>query len=98
VHHGEDRCIATPFGAATALPAALSSSAKVDFVEVKGGDPPRSEPCEAMAAHGYLGREPDVVAVIADWIDGKTGPEAGALAPRHRFAAHQVETIQHRLC
>ena len=75
VHHAEDRCIATPFGAATALPAALSGSAKVDFVEVKGGDPPRSEPCEAMAAHGYLGRERDVVAVIADWIDGKPVPK-----------------------
>ena len=75
VHHEEDRCIATPFGAATALPAALSGSAKVDFVEVKGGDPPRSEPCEAMAAHGYPGRERDVVAVIADWIDGKPVPK-----------------------
>ena len=75
VHHEEDRCIATPFGAATALPAALSGSAKVDFVEVTGGDPPRSEPCEALAAHGYLGRERDVVAVIADWIDGKPVPK-----------------------
>jgi pimeloyl-ACP methyl ester carboxylesterase len=75
VHHGQDGCAVTPFGAATALPAALSGSAKVDFVEVKGGDPPRSEPCEALAAHGYLGRERDVVAAIADWIAGKPVPK-----------------------
>ena len=75
VHHGQDGCTTTPFGAATALPAALSGSAKVDFVEVTGGDPPRSEPCEALAAHGYLGREREVVAVIADWIAGKPVPK-----------------------
>jgi pimeloyl-ACP methyl ester carboxylesterase len=75
VHHGQDGCAVTPFGAATALPAALSGSAKVDFVEVTGGDPPRSEPCEVLAAHGYLGREREVVAVIADWIAGKPVPK-----------------------
>lgn len=74
VHHQQDACWASPFGAARALPAALSGSAKVDFVEVSGGDPPRSEPCEALAAHGYLGREREVVGVIADWIAGKPVP------------------------
>jgi pimeloyl-ACP methyl ester carboxylesterase len=75
VHHQQDACWASPFGAATGLPAALSGSAKVDFVAVSGGDPPRSEPCEALAAHGYLGREREVVGVIADWIAGKPVPK-----------------------
>ena len=75
VHHQQDACRASPFGAATGLPAALSGSAKVDFVAVSGGDPPRSEPCEAFAAHGYIGRERAVVGVIADWIAGKPVPK-----------------------
>ncbi len=75
VHHQEDGCWASPFGAATGLPTALSGSAKVDFVEVSGGDPPRSKPCEPLAAHGYLGREREVVGVIADWIAGRPVPK-----------------------
>lgn len=75
VHHREDACWASPFGAATGIPAALSGSSKVDFVAVSGGDPPRSEPCEAFAAHGYVGRELLVVGVIADWIAGKAVPK-----------------------
>jgi pimeloyl-ACP methyl ester carboxylesterase len=75
VHHRNDACRATPIGAAAGLPAALGGSAKVAFVEVEGGDLPQSEPCEALAAHGFLGRELDVVAVIADWIAGKPVPK-----------------------
>jgi len=75
VHHQQDACWASPFGAATGLPGALSGSAKVDFVAVSGGDPPRAAPCEAFAAHGYLGRERGVVGVIADWIAGKPVPK-----------------------
>lgn len=75
VHHEQDACWASPFGAATGLPAALSGSPKVDFVAVSGGDPPRSEACEAFAAHGYVGREREVVGVIADWIAGKPVPK-----------------------
>ena len=75
VHHRNDACRITPIGAATGLPAALGGSAKVTFVEVEGGDPPQSEACEALAAHGFLGREPDVVSVIADWIAGKPVPK-----------------------
>ena len=75
VHHREDACWASSFSAATRIPAALSGSAKVDFVAVSGGDPPRSEPCEAFAAHGFVGRELLVVGVIADWIAGKPVPK-----------------------
>lgn len=75
VHHQEDGCWASPFVAARGLPAALSASAKVDFVEVSGGDPPRSHPCEPFSAHGFLGREREVVGVIADWIAGKPVPK-----------------------
>jgi pimeloyl-ACP methyl ester carboxylesterase len=75
VHHRQDACWATPIGAAAGLPATLGGSPKVDFVEVSGGDPPRSAPCEALAAHGFLGRERDVVGVIAAWVAGKPIPK-----------------------
>jgi pimeloyl-ACP methyl ester carboxylesterase len=75
VHHRNDACRATPISAATGLPAALGGSARVTFVEVEGGDPPQSDPCEALAAHGFLGREREVESVIADWIAGKAVPK-----------------------
>ena len=74
VHHREDGCRATPIGAALSLPRWFKKSPKVDFVEVSGGDPAISDPCEPLAAHGYLGRERQVIEVIADWIAGRPIP------------------------
>lgn len=75
VHHREDDCRATPIAAALSLPRWLKKSSKVDFVEVSGGDPAISDPCEPLAAHGYLGRERQVIQVIADWIAGRPVPK-----------------------
>ena len=75
VHHRSDDCRATPIGAAVSLPKWLKKSPKVDFVEVLGGDSAISDPCEPLAPHGYLGREREVVGVIADWIAGKPVPK-----------------------
>ncbi|MBI4593428.1 MAG: alpha/beta hydrolase, partial [Candidatus Rokubacteria bacterium] len=33
-----------------------------------------SEPCEALSAHGFLGLDAEVVAAVAAWITGATGP------------------------
>jgi len=75
VHHLGDDCRATPIGAALSLPRWLKKSSKVDFVEVQGGDPAISDSCEPLAAHGYLGREAQVIQVIADWIAGRPVPK-----------------------
>lgn len=75
VHHREDACRATPINGARRLTSSLKRSSRLDFVEVRGGDPPRSDPCQAMSAHGFLGKEGDVVAVITDWIEGKPVPK-----------------------
>jgi pimeloyl-ACP methyl ester carboxylesterase len=75
VHHREDGCRATPIGAALSLPRWLKKSSKVDFVEVRGGDSAISDPCEPLAAHGFLGRERQVIQVIADWIAGRLIPK-----------------------
>jgi len=75
VHHREDDCRATPLGAALSLPRWLKKAPRVDFVEVSGGDPAISDSCEPLAPHGYLGRERQVIQVIADWIAGRPVPK-----------------------
>ena len=35
---------------------------------IQGGSPPCSEPCEALAQHGYIEIEPQVVDAIVQWI------------------------------
>jgi len=74
VHHRDDGCHRCPFPEAQQLITKLSGSPKVDFVEVQGGDPPRSGPCKALSHHGFLGVENPVVQVITAWAGGKSIP------------------------
>ena len=74
VHHKEDGCWASTYADAVRLRKRVTKSLKVDFIEVQGGDPPQSEPCEAKSQHGYLGKEREVVSAITDWILGKPVP------------------------
>ena len=48
VHHREDGCWASGFGDASKMRRQLTRSPKTDFIEVRGGDPPRSDPCQAL--------------------------------------------------
>lgn len=68
VHHREDTCEFTPWIDAKGLPGELTNAPRREFIDFSGGDPPRSEPCEAYAAHGYLGIEDRVVAAIVRFI------------------------------
>jgi hypothetical protein len=68
VHHDHDGCRASPYAGAEALMDRLKRSPKREFIAFDGGDPPRSDPCEAFAQHGYLGIENRVVDAIAAWI------------------------------
>lgn len=68
VHHREDRCASTPYAEAHLL------SRRFPLVSVKGGLPPQSDPCQAMSAHGYLGREVETVDAIVRWMVGKPYP------------------------
>jgi pimeloyl-ACP methyl ester carboxylesterase len=76
VSHSEDACEATPAVDAPALAKRLTQAAKVEITLLSGGDPPRSVPCEAYAAHGYYGIETQAVDRIADFItvNSKRGP------------------------
>ncbi|MBR0928217.1 hypothetical protein JQ561_16510 [Bradyrhizobium diazoefficiens] len=76
VSHKEDACEFTPAADAPALAKRLTGSAQVATVLLSGGDPPRSDPCEAYAAHGYYGIEREAVDRIAEFIatNSKHGP------------------------
>jgi pimeloyl-ACP methyl ester carboxylesterase len=68
VHHREDACLVTPFADATLMVKELARAPRRELIGFAGGEPARSDPCEAMSAHGYLGLEAEVVTAIADWI------------------------------
>jgi hypothetical protein len=66
--NAEDSCRLTPPINAAAIKAALTAASVVDIETFRGGDPPRSEPCEAFARHGFLGIEGQVVNAAANWM------------------------------
>lgn len=75
VHHRYDGCGTTSFHDALRLPERFTASTKVTFIEVTGGDPPQSEPCLLFSAHGFLGKEGEVIAAVIDWAMGKWVPD-----------------------
>jgi len=62
VHHHQDGCQITPYAEAR------RQSDRYPLISVSGGKPPQSEPCEALSAHGYLGKEPETVEAIVHWM------------------------------
>ena len=62
VHHVDDECAFTPYSEAKRL------ADRYPVIAVSGGSPAQSKPCEAMSAHGFLGREADAVDAIAKWM------------------------------
>ena len=68
VSHRKDGCSLTPAADAPKLSRRLTRARKVDVVLLDGGDPPRSDPCEAGSQHGFLGIEAQAVDAIAGFI------------------------------
>lgn len=66
--HKDDGCWATPASQADRIAEALSASPRKKVLMFEGGDPPRSEPCEALSQHGFIGIEKKVAAAIADFV------------------------------
>ena len=62
VHHADDGCRSTPYRNAKNL------SAQFALITVNGGDPARSDPCEPFSAHGFLGKEPETVEPMVNWM------------------------------
>ena len=68
MHHRQDACQFTPFSDIPGLMRDLSKASRRELITFEGGEPPQSGPCEARAAHGYLGLDDSVVKAIAEWI------------------------------
>jgi hypothetical protein len=74
VHHRDDACRGTPYADTPALLRDLAGAPRRELLSFTGGDPPRSGPCEARAAHGYVGLDAEVVTAIATWITADARP------------------------
>lgn len=62
VHHIDDECEVTPYSGARAL------AGRYPLISVSGGLPSQSAPCQAMSAHGFLGKESETVGEIVNWM------------------------------
>ncbi|MBM3359051.1 MAG: alpha/beta hydrolase [Betaproteobacteria bacterium] len=69
VHHSEDGCGTTPYAEAR------RHSGRHPLISVTGGHPPHTGPCEALSAHGFLGREEPTVDAIVNWMLKKPYPK-----------------------
>ena len=69
VHHADDQCFATPYH--------LAQSVARDrtLVTVRGGDPPKSGPCDPFSPHGFYGVEAPTVRAITGWMMGGEAPK-----------------------
>ncbi len=74
VHHQEDGCSVTGYANALQIYERVSSPQKT-FVTVRGGKQATGRDCGPWAAHGFLGKESEVVKVITDWALGKPIPD-----------------------
>ncbi len=66
VHHKDDACYVTPYGAMPGLTAALSASPKVALITAQGGSN-NGNPCHG-GHHQFQGIEAAVAKDIADWV------------------------------
>lgn len=66
--HRKDGCDITPAADAPKLTARLTAAKPVEAALLDGGSPPKSDPCEAMAQHGFLGIESEAVGAIARFV------------------------------
>lgn len=68
VHHEDDQCRYCLMRDVPALMSGLKGAPKSELIAVKGGGPPRGDPCLAFHYHGFVGIEGEVVRRITDWI------------------------------
>jgi len=68
VANSDDGCHMTPPEGANRIAEMLTNSKKIEVKLYSGGDTPKSKPCRALAYHGFLGLEKEVVAYISEFI------------------------------
>jgi len=69
VHHQDDGCYVSPYRGVRAL------AERFPLITVTGGLPARSDPCQALSPHGFIGQEAKTMAAIAAWMQGKPAGE-----------------------
>jgi pimeloyl-ACP methyl ester carboxylesterase len=68
IAHEQDTCKHTPPQGANKIKQKLTNAPRIEVTYMTGGDTPRSGPCKALSAHGFLGIEDEVVKVIVRFI------------------------------
>ena len=68
VSHRDDGCASTPPSDGERIRHALIKAPRSEIIMIAGGLPPKSDACEAFAAHGYYGAETEAIDRIAAWI------------------------------
>ena len=68
VHHKEDRCFVTLYGAVAPHMNLFENAPKVEQMSFEGGSPPQGSQCGSSSAHGFVGLEDEVVHAIGNWI------------------------------
>jgi hypothetical protein len=71
VHNRDDACRFCSYGDVPELMRRFTNVPRKELITFAGGDTTRSDPCEALSRHGYIGLEPQVVAAISTWIKAK---------------------------
>jgi hypothetical protein len=66
--HRRDACQISPAADAPKLQKRLTRASKVEIALLDGGSPPKSDACEAFAAHGYFGIEAQAVDTVAKFV------------------------------
>lgn len=69
VSNTEDACNLSPSTDSELIKTRLTNSPRAVVKYFSGGDPPRSEPCNALSRHGFLGIENEVVESILGFVN-----------------------------
>lgn len=68
--NSEDTCYLSPSADSEIVRSRLNNSPRIEVKYLSGGDPPRSEPCDALSRHGFLGIEADAVDAMMKFMAG----------------------------
>lgn len=68
--NSEDACYLSPPADSETIRSRLSNAVRVEVKYLSGGDPPRSDPCNALSRHGFLGVEADAVDSMLQFMAG----------------------------
>lgn len=80
LHHRDDQCYITPVAGVPAFLRALTNAPRKDSVILSGGKSAESEPCGALAPHGFFGVQGQATRTMIDWIDSVLAQSQSGLA------------------